>query len=52
MADVPECTVKGLLADETERAVMASSAAVTQCAAIWNLLLMQRWLLCYNLQLR
>ena len=34
MADVPECTVKGLLANETERAVMATSAAVTQCAAI------------------
>ena len=52
MVDVTECTVKGLVVNETEGAVMAINAAVTQCIAIWNLLLMQQWLLCYNLQLR
>ena len=49
MADVTECTVKGLVANETERAVMAISAAGTQYVTVWNLLLMQQWLLCYNL---
>ena len=58
MSDVTECTVKELAANETEREVMAISAAVAQCAAVWNLLMMQwnelwkgslsiqRWLLC------
>ena len=34
MAVVTKCTVKGLVANETEGAVMAISAAVTQCGAI------------------
>ena len=46
MADVTEGTVKELVANKTERAVMAINAVVTQCVAIWNLLLMQQWLLC------
>ena len=41
MADVTECTVKRLVPNETGRAVMAITAVVTQCVAIWNLLLMQ-----------
>ena len=46
MAVVTECTVKGLVANEIERAVMAIGAAVTQCGAIWNFLLMQQLLMC------
>ena len=38
MAVVTKCTVKELVANETERAVMAINAAVTQCGAIWNFL--------------
>ena len=34
MANVTECTAKGLVANETERAVMATDTAVTQCAAL------------------
>ena len=34
MADVTECTMKRLVANETERAVMAFNAVVTQCTAI------------------
>ena len=41
MADVTKCTMKGLVANETEKAVIAINAVVTQCAAIWNLLLIQ-----------
>ena len=33
-ADVTECTVKGLVVNETERAVMGISTTVTQCAAM------------------
>ena len=46
MAVFTECTVKGLVSNETDRAVMAISVAVTQCGAIWNFLLMQQLLLC------
>ena len=38
MAVVTKCTVKELVANETERAVMVINAAVTQCGAIWNFL--------------
>ena len=41
MVDATECTVKGLVANKMERAVMAILNAVTQCAAIWYILLMQ-----------
>ena len=34
MADVTECTMKRLVASETERNMMAINAAVTQYAAI------------------
>ena len=33
--------MKGLVANETKRAVIAIGDTMTQCAAIWNLLLMQ-----------
>ena len=42
MADIKECTVTGHVANETERAEMAISAAVTECAEIWNLLYIDR----------
>ena len=38
MAVVIKCTVIELVANETEREVMAINAAVTQCGAIWNFL--------------
>ena len=34
MADVTECIVKELVANEAERAVMRIDAAVTQCAVL------------------
>ena len=34
MANVTECTVKSLVANETERPVMGIDAAVTQCVAM------------------
>ena len=34
MANITECIVKGLVANETERAVVGIDAAVTQCAAM------------------
>ena len=34
MAKVTECTVKGLVANETVSAVMGIDAAVTQCVAM------------------
>ena len=35
---VEECALEGNTTHETERAVMAINAAVTQCGAIWNFL--------------
>ena len=34
MADVIECTMKVLVTNETERAVMGNGARMTQCAAM------------------